>query len=264
MMFSSSACRFVLFSILSLSANADTDTIRGVHRELEQTVILGDAGDFSILAKTAITTGAGTSINGNIGVSPIAATAMTGFAFTKGADLLLSQSTLITGGQAYAPWPLYSTKMTTAVSDMETAYTNAKGRDDSAQLNLNGGLLAGLTLVPGLYKFGSDVSIASDKLTFKGGPSDIWIIQMTGNLIQAANTNIVLESSSTDPTQKPVWENIFWQVEGLVEVGQGAHMKGTLLVKTKVALISGASLKGRVLTQTACNLGTNVVIDSTA
>jgi hypothetical protein len=49
-------------------------------------------------------------------------------------------------------------------------------------------------------------------------------------------------------------ENIFWQVAGYVEVGQGANMKGNLLVKTKVDFIAGASLDGRVLTQTACNL----------
>jgi hypothetical protein len=39
-------------------------------------------------------------------------------------------------------------------------------------------------------------------------------------------------------------------------------MKGNLLVKTKVAFISGTSLDGRVLTQMARNLGTNVLIDS--
>jgi hypothetical protein len=149
--------------------------LRCPDRELEHHVALGTAGDFVLLAKTAITTGAGTIINGNIGISPIALTAVTGFSFTKGPDLLLSQFTLITGEghQAYAPWPIYKTDMTTAVSNMETAYSNAKGRNDSAEMDLNGGLLAGLTLTPHLYKFGSDVSIASSKLTFEGGPTNI-------------------------------------------------------------------------------------------
>jgi hypothetical protein len=49
-------------------------------------------------------------------------------------------------------------------------------------------------------------------------------------------------------------KNIFWQVAGHVTVGAGAHMEGILLVKTDVLLETHASMNGRVLTQTACNL----------
>jgi hypothetical protein len=49
-------------------------------------------------------------------------------------------------------------------------------------------------------------------------------------------------------------KNIFWQVAGYVTVNAGAHMEGILLVKTKVDFITGSSLNGRVLSQTACTL----------
>jgi hypothetical protein len=45
-------------------------------------VPLGSAGDFSILCKAGISTVPSSVIVGNIGVSPIAATAMTGFSLT--------------------------------------------------------------------------------------------------------------------------------------------------------------------------------------
>jgi hypothetical protein len=49
-------------------------------------------------------------------------------------------------------------------------------------------------------------------------------------------------------------KNIFWQVAGYVNVGEGAHMEGILLVKTAVTFVTGSSLNGRVLAQTACVL----------
>jgi hypothetical protein len=48
-------------------------------------------------------------------------------------------------------------------------------------------------------------------------------------------------------------KNVFWQVAGHVTVGAGgAHMEGVLLVA--VTFVTGSSLNGRILAQTACNL----------
>jgi hypothetical protein len=263
MMFSSNVCRFAAFSFLSLSANADTDTVRGVQRRLEPTVNLGDlgtlsdAGNYAILAKTGISTTGTTAIIGNIAVSPIAATAMTGFdLFWSG---VAATSTLVTNGKLFAsnyaaPTPVH---LTTAVGAMETAYTDAAGRQttSAATTNIGAGTLSGVTLTPGVYTFGSNVLINGD-ITIAGSNTDIFIIQITGNLIQAANKNVILTGGAK-------WENVFWQVAGLVEVGAGAHMEGTLLVKTAVTFITGSSLGGRVLAQTACVLQ-SATIDSSA
>jgi hypothetical protein len=79
------------------------------------------------------------------------------------------------------------------------------------------------------------------------GDTDVFIIQMTGNLIQAANYNVILSNGA-------LAKNIFWQVSGEVTVGAGAHLEGILLVKTEVLFETSSSLNGRVLAQTACNL----------
>jgi hypothetical protein len=148
--------------------------------------------------------------------------------------------------------------LTEAVLDMETAYLDAAGRpnEDAARINLGAGILgvaggADNPLTPGVYTFGTGVTITSD-IYFDGSATDIFIIQMAGNLIQAANKQVILFNGA-------LAENIIWQVAGYVEVGAGAHLEGVLLVKTHVTFVTGSSLNGRVLTQTACNLQKAVI-----
>jgi hypothetical protein len=146
--------------------------------------------------------------------------------------------------------------LTSAVSDMETAYTNAAGRTEGVGSKLDLGSLGGrfggvdsgvnYYLTHGVYTFKSSVTIGSD-ITFTGTASDIFIMQMTGDLEQVADTEVKLDGAA-------LATNIFWQVAGYVDVKVGAHMKGILLVKTHVMFETGASLSGCVLAQTACTL----------
>ena len=257
MLFSKS-CRFVLLFASLLSANAET--VRGVQQEREldavESVDLGTAGDYRILTKTGISTVPDSVITGDIAVSPIAATAMTGFDLILDSGGTFSKSTQITG-KAYAanyatPTPAI---LTTAVSNMETAFTDAAGRvnADAARINLGAGEIGGQTLTPGIYTFGSNVDINSD-VTFHGSGTDIFIIQMTGNLMLAEGKKVTLTGGALP-------ENIFWQVAGNVKVRAGATMKGILLVKTDVTFITGSTLNGRVLAQTACVLQKATITD---
>jgi hypothetical protein len=245
MIVSSPTCRLVL--LVSAACNAMTSA--------EPTVNLGNAGEYAILAKTGISTVPSSNIYGDIAVSPIASGGITGFDLALDSGGQFSTSTQISAstssahlGQAFAasygaPTP---TILTAAVGDMETAYLDAKGRDntDADRINLLGGILSGVTLTPGVYTFGTDVHLTGD-ITFNG--AGVYIIQMTGNLIQDASLSVITSDGAAP-------ENIFWQVPGFVSVGVGAHMEGVILAKTKVDFLTGSSLHGRVLTQTACNL----------
>jgi len=228
----------------------------------EPKVSIGSADNYVMLAKSGISTVPTSDITGNIGVSPIAATAMTGFSLTLDSSGEFSTSSQLTG-QAFAadntaPTPAL---LTVAVNDMEAAYTNAANRvnQDANRKNLNGGILGGAfggisaPLTPGVYTFVSAVTIAST-IYFQGsgqapgqGDTDVFIIQITGVLAQAANVEVIL-------TNGALAKNIFWQVSGNATVGAGAHMEGILLVKTDVLFIIGSSLSGHILAQTACNL----------
>ena len=85
-------------------------------------VYLGSSGGYVILTKTGISTTGVTSIVGNIGVSPIKATAITGFGLILDSSGKFSTSSLIQGrvfASDYAvPTPA---RMTAAVGEMETA-----------------------------------------------------------------------------------------------------------------------------------------------
>nr|AFK64812.1 ice-binding protein isoform 2 [Pyramimonas gelidicola] len=260
-------------ALTTLSAGANANVGSGsacepltVESSLVEKVEIGSAGNYVMLTKTGISTVPDSAITGDMGVSPIAATAMTGFSLTADPTNKFSTSEQLTG-KAFAanyatPTPAH---LTTAVSDMETAYTDAAGRanEDPERLNLNGGALGGdfggecAPLTPGVYTFGSDVTIGAN-IYFEGstasGNTDVFIIQMTGNLMQVANTQVVLSGGA-------LAKNIFWQISGAAEISEKAHMKGILLVKTDVLFKTESSLSGRVLAQTACNLQKATISD---
>ncbi len=133
-------------------------------------VFLGTASDYTILAKSAITTVPDSVIIGNIGLSPAALADMEGFStslFTGYAT-----STQVTGfvyaADMVSPT---STNLTTAVEDMITAYNDAAGRILPDYMNLGAGEIGGETLSAGLYKWTSSVTINSD-VTINGGVDD--------------------------------------------------------------------------------------------
>ena len=205
-------------------------------------VNLGTSGNFVVLAKTAISTVPTSHITGNIGVSPAAATFITGFSLVADSTNVFSTSSQITG-KAYAanyavPTPI---NLTTAVANMQTAYTDAAGRPTPDFTNLLTGNIGGLTLVPGLYKWTSTVTIPND-VTFAGGPNDVWILQVTGDVTMSAMKHVLLAGGA-----RP--KNIFWQVAGLASFGAGSHFEGILLVKTSATVQTGATMNGRILAQ---------------
>jgi Ice-binding-like len=69
-------------------------------------VDLGNAGNFAILTKAGISTTGTTNIIGDIGVSPIAATAITGFGLKLNPSRTYSTTTLVTGKVYAANYPV--------------------------------------------------------------------------------------------------------------------------------------------------------------
>jgi hypothetical protein len=219
-------------------------------------VLLGMAGDFVILAKSGIDTVPTSEVVGDIGVSPIDSTAMTGFSLTVDATNEFATSDQVTGNVFAADYAAPSpANLTTAISNMETAYTDAAGRVTPDFTELGAGEIGGLTLVPGLYKWDTGVSISTD-LTLDGGPNDVWIFQIAGNVTQASGTQVTLSGGASP-------HNIFWQTFGEVSIGTTAHLEGVVLSQTAIILGTGASVNGRLLAQTAVTLDQNAVTQPT-
>ena len=215
-------------------------------------VNLGSAGSFAILSKAGISTTGTTSVVGDIGVSPIDSTAITGFGLILDASTQFSTSSLVTG-KAYAAdySPPTPTKMTTAVSDMQTAYTDAAGRTNPTATELGAGNIAGMTIAPGLYKWGTGVTVPTG-VTLSGGPNDVWIFQIAQNLDVADGAIVTLSGGAQA-------KNVFWQVAGQATFGTTSDVKGIILSQTAIVLNTGARLNGRALAQTAVTLDANAV-----
>jgi hypothetical protein len=214
-------------------------------------VNLGMAGNYVILTETGVTNVAVSAITGDIGVSPIAATAITGFNLVKDTSNPFSTSAQVTGNvyaaDYAAPTP---SNLTTAIGNMETAYTDAAGRA-AAYTELYSGDISGRTLTAGVYKWSSSVSINSN-VTLDGGANDVWIFQIAGGITQASNIRVILTGGAQA-------KNIFWQAADTVSIGTGAHFEGNILAKTNISLKTGASINGRLLAQTAVTLDQNTV-----
>ncbi|HWQ67532.1 MAG TPA: ice-binding family protein, partial [Methanospirillum sp.] len=238
----------LMITIIVLIIAAITPGVMGASK-----VDLGAAENFGVLAKTGISTTGSTMITGVIGVSPIDSTAITGFGLIMDPTNQFSSSTLVRG-KVYAANYMTPTPdlLITAVSNMETAFTDAAGRVPPDGTELYAGNLGGRTLTPGLYKWSSGVLVpTSTDLTLdaQGNNGAVWIFQVAGDLTMNSASHIRLINGAES-------DNIYWQIAGPtgVAIGSDAHVEGNILAKKAITMNSGASLHGRALAQTAVTL----------
>jgi len=206
-------------------------------------VNLRSAANFTILAETGVTNVVTSAITGNIGLSPTAATAITGSSLVMDPSGTFSTSTQVTGkiyAASYAsPTP---SMLTTAIGDMQTAYLDASGRTLPDFVNLGSGEIGGLTLQPGLYQWTTGVTVSSAP-TFSGGSTDTWILQVAGTLNMASGQTMLLAGGANP-------QNIVWAVASGVTLGTTSQFEGVLLGKTGITVETGGSMNGRALAQT--------------
>ncbi len=252
-------------TITSISLKCVLGTIMGIALMMPATAVaqtspspvnLGSSGDYVALAKTGISTTGATSIVGDIGISPNNAASITGFGLVLDASGQFSTSSLV-DGRIYAanytvPTP---SKLTTAVSDMETAYTDAAGRTPD-YTELYTGDLTGQTLTTGVYKWSTGVLVSAGGVTISGSATDVWIFEIAQNLTIANGANINLIGGAKA-------SNIFWQVAGSVTIGTSADFSGSILCLTLIDLQTGANFNGKALSQTAVTLDGNSATNST-
>lgn len=208
------------------------------------------------------------TITGNIGVSPAAASFLTGFSLALDSTSCFSTSTRVTGKLYAADYSSVNgcatattdtaTILTAAIGDKNTAYTAALGKPLSG-----GGLVTACPgtgafdgtvvapLAPGVYNCGVGVTIPTD-FTLNGNATDVWVFQITGTLAQAGATNVLLAGGALP-------QNVFWIVSNGVSIGAGAHMEGVVMSATDISLLAGASVKGRLFGRTGVLMDSNAV-----
>ena len=206
---------------------------------------LGLAGEFVILSQSGVTDVPSSAITGDIGTSPITGAAIG----VNCAEVTGKIYTVDAAGPACRIQD--ANRLTVAVDDMQTAYSDASGRTLPDFTELGAGDVSGMTLVPGLYKWSSSLGITGG-VTLSGGADDVWIFQVAGDLSAESGAIVTLSGGAQA-------RNIFWQVGGQTTLHTTAKFKGIILCKTLIAMNTGATLNGRAMAQTAVTLEKNAV-----
>jgi hypothetical protein len=204
-------------------------------------VDLGAAAPFTILAGAAITTTGGGYINGNVGTSPIAGSAIALTAEQVNGTIYAVDATGPPGSVVDAGY------LTTAKGAMTAAYNDAAGRTPipsgtflNPGIDGNPGEMGGMTLVPGLYKFTSAAYITGGDLTLAGGPDDVWIFQIATALQVGTGAKVILTGGALP-------RNIFWQVGASAVIETHAVFKGIILAEQSITMKTSSVMDGKAL-----------------
>jgi hypothetical protein len=211
-------------------------------------VSLGTAGNFVMLAESAITNVPTSAITGDVGLSP-AAGSFNGLACIDmvGASQIHAVDA---SGPAAACTVIDPALLTAAVNDKGLAYTDAAGRAPD-YTELGAGDIGGRNLGPGTYKWSSAVLIPTN-LTLTGGANDVWIFQIAQGLTVSSGVQITLAGGALP-------QNIYWQTFGTVALGTTSQFKGVILSQTDIAMTTLAKIDGRMFAGTAITLQQNTV-----
>jgi hypothetical protein len=210
-------------------------------------VDLGSCAHFTILAGAAITTTGGGIINGDVGASPIAGSAIGVTCAQVNGTIYAVDAT----GPACAV--IDAALLLTAKGDLTTAINDAAGRTPvPSGPNLNPGVafstgydVGGMTLAPGLYKFGTgQTAFIETDVTLMGGPDDVWIFQCGADLQVASGVHVTLAGGAQA-------RNIFWQVSSSAVLGTFSVFKGTIMANQAVVMDTSSTMEGRAMSFSA-------------
>ena len=198
-----------------------------------QTINLGTASNFAVLAAAGISNDGATSLTGDIGSYPTAT--ITGFppgifsGTNHGNDEITHQAML----------------------DLNSAYLDAEGRAGSSI----GSELGGSTLTAGVYNSAATFAITGT-LTLNGNATDVFIFQAGSTLITATDSRVTLNGV--------LWTNIFWQVGSSSTLGVNSVFEGTIMANTSITANTGATVHGRLLAGAVTATGAVVLNANTA
>jgi hypothetical protein len=197
---------------------------------------LGAAQSFAVLGATAVTNTGPSVVNGDLGISPNNAAAITGFP-----PGTITGTTHAADGVALQ-----------AQNDLTTAYTFLAGQPFTS--DLTGQNLGGLNLTPGVYKFSTSAQLTGTlTLNAAGNPNAVFIFQIGSTLTTASNSSAVLTNGAQAC-------NVFWVVGSSATLGTGTSLTGNILAFTSITLTTGARTFGRVLARNgAVTLDTNTI-----
>lgn len=230
----------VLFVALLSAAGAPLFKVSAVPLAATTPVGLGTAGNFAVLAGSAVNDTNPSVIIGDVGLSPAA--------WPPAPALTCGEVTgIIYSVDASGPLPcrvINAGLLTTAKSDLTTAYNDAAGRVASTIATE----LGGVTLLDGTYDSASTTFeiFAGGTLTLDGGGNadSVFIFKMGTTLTTFSNSRVVLTNGAQAC-------NVFWQVGSSAVLGTGTTFVGTIMADQSITDNGGSTVNGRFLARIA-------------
>ncbi len=205
-------------------------------------VNIGSTANYAILAGSLVSNVPTSKVTGDIGLSPAAGSAITGFGLTEVTGTIYTVDATGPSGSVMSP-----ALLTAAKGDLTIAYNNAAGRTPvptGTFLNPGSGNMGGMTIVPGLYKFTSDAAITGSDVTLSGSATDVWIFQIAAALNVGNGIKVILAGGARA-------SNIFWQVGTSATLGTTSVFKGTIMAAQSITVANGSAVEGRLLASSA-------------
>jgi len=206
--------------------------------------ILLSAGNFALLGGTFIASSGtvGTDIiSGNVGLSPGATSAITGF-----------PPAVVTGGGA-----IIGTGGVTgqARQDLMKAQVGLAGMPSNK--NLSNTDLGGLTLPPGVYTFDGAATLnGALVLDAQGQNNAFWVFQIGTTLTTSTGSTVTIINAGSHGGSD---DGIFWNAGTGITLGANNQLLGNYLAGTSITFGSTTSGEGRALALAGVTLDQNVV-----
>ena len=215
------------------------------------TVNLGTAGNFAVLAGTAVTDVPTSTISGDVGLSPAAGSNYAGLTAAEVTGTIYAVDIFGPSGSVNNP-----SLLTTAKKDLTTAYNDAAGRTPVTTIATE---LGGTTVIPGVYDSDAGTFLITGTLTLdaQGDPNAVFIFKTESTVITAPDSVVKLINGA-----QPC--NVFWQVGSSATIDKNSIFKGNILALTSITLNTGATISGRALARNgAVTMDNNKIIAST-
>ena len=198
-----------------------------------QSVPLGAADGFAVLAGSGFSNTGPTIVRGDLGTYPTTTEVGTASVTITGTN---HAGDAVTQG---------------AKTDLATAYTTASGEGPTTAIAAD---LAGQTLTAGVYNSASSIGL-SGALTLNGGgnPNAVFVFQAGSTLTTGSASTINLINGAQSC-------NVFWQVGSSATLGTGSTFRGTIIALTSITVTTGVTVDGRVLARNgAVTLDTDTI-----
>ena len=238
-----------LFLLIILLVVKIMPSISNAADSATDTVDLGTASAYAVLAYSTITNVGSTTISGiaggyvdgnvggNIGVYPN--TSITGFP-----PGVVSDGTI----------QIASDDAKLAMEDLSDAFIDASSRTYTQ--DLTGQDLGGLTLTPGVYSFSSSAQLTGElTLDAQGDENAVFIFQIASTLTTASGSSVSLIGDAR-------FCRVFWSVGSSATLGSNSDFRGHILASTSITANTGAFIQGQLLALNgAVTLDSNDIIN---